>query len=125
SESARMDGASEMTILFKIILPVAKPALATIGLFYALGYWNEWFKALLYVSKSSLYPLQFLIMRINKEIEAIQEAARQGVSISTENLPDITMKMATAVVTVGPVVAFYPFVQKYFTSGLMVGSVKG
>ncbi|QFR24567.1 carbohydrate ABC transporter permease [Schleiferilactobacillus harbinensis] len=125
SESAEMDGASEMTILFKIILPVAKPALATIGLFYALGYWNAWFGALLYISDPNLYPLQFLIMKIMKNVEAIQEAARQGVAISTANLPDITAKMATAVVTIGPVVVFYPFVQKYFTSGLMVGSVKG
>lgn len=125
AESARIDGASEMTILFKVILPVAKPALATIGLFYALGYWNAWFNALLYISDSNLYPLQFLIMRVMKNIEAIREAARQGVSISTANLPDITMKMATAIVTIGPVVVFYPFVQKYFTSGIMVGSVKG
>ncbi len=125
SESARIDGASEMTILFKVILPVAKPALATIGLFYALGYWNAWFNALLYISDSNLYPLQFLIMRISKEIEAIKEAAKQGVNIATNDLPDLTLRMATAIVTIGPVVVFYPFVQKYFTSGLMVGSVKG
>lgn len=125
AESARIDGASEMTILFKVILPVAKPALATIGLFYALGYWNAWFNALLYINDSNLYPLQFLIMKISKEIEAIKEAAKQGVNISTADLPDLTLRMATAIVTIGPVVIFYPFVQKYFTSGLMVGSVKG
>ncbi|MFT8337216.1 carbohydrate ABC transporter permease [Schleiferilactobacillus harbinensis] len=76
SESAEMDGAPEMTILFKIILPVAKPALATIGLFSALGYWNTWFGALIYIFDPNLYPLQFLIM---KNVETIQEAARQGV----------------------------------------------
>lgn len=126
AESAEIDGANDFIILAKIILPCSKPALATVGLFYALGYWNEWFKAMLYNSgDKTTWPLQYLIMQIVKKAEAITNMAAQGVNVSAANMPSTTMKMATALCTIGPIVLAYPFVQRYFTGGIMVGSVKG
>lgn len=126
SESARIDGANELRILFRIILPVALPALATVGLFYALGYWNEWFRAMLYnASNKNAWPLQFLIMQMMRKVEVARNMVSEGLSISTANLPATTMKMATAICTIGPIVLLYPLAQRYFTSGIMVGSVKG
>ena len=126
AESARIDGANDFTILIKIILPCSKPALATVGLFYALGYWNEWFKAMLYNSgEKATWPLQYLIMQIIRKAETITNMAAQGVNVSASSMPSNTMKMATAICTIGPIVLAYPFVQRYFTGGIMVGSVKG
>lgn len=126
AESARIDGANDFMILMKIILPCSKPALATVGLFYALGYWNEWFKAMLYNSgNKEVWPLQYLIMQIIRKAETISNMAAQGINVSASNLPSTTMKMATALCTIGPIVLAYPFVQRYFTGGIMVGSVKG
>ena len=125
SESARIDGANDMIILFKIILPISLPGIATVGLFYALAYWNEWYKALLYIHTEWKYPLQYLIMRIQKDIQFVQQNAAQA-GVQTEGLiPAETVQMATAVVTIGPIVLLYPFLQKYFVQGLTVGSVKG
>lgn len=124
AESARIDGANDLTILWKIILPCATPALATIGLFYALAYWNNWFQALMYIDKSALKPLQAVIMEMLRNTEFMKQMAGQ-IGISSLDLPTTTSKMATAMVTIGPIVLLYPFVQKYFTSGIMVGSVKG
>lgn len=124
AESARIDGANDIRILFQIILPVSTPALATIGLFYALAYWNNWFQALLYIDKASLKPLQAIIMEMLRNADFLSTMAGQ-MGISSLDLPTTTSKMATAIVTIGPIVMVYPFVQKYFTSGIMVGSVKG
>jgi multiple sugar transport system permease protein/putative aldouronate transport system permease protein len=124
SESAYIDGANDMIILFKIILPVAVPGIATISLFYALGYWNTWYNAMLYIDNSKMYPLQYYIMSISRNIEAMKEMASQtGQALS--NVPAVTIRMATAVVTIGPIVFVYPYVQKYFTAGLTVGAIKG
>lgn len=124
AESARIDGANEMKIMWSVILPCAKPALATVGLFYALAYWNNWFQALMYIDKSSLKPLQALIMEMLRNAEFMKQMAGQ-MGISSLDIPTTTSKLATAMVTIGPIVLVYPFVQKYFTSGIMVGSVKG
>lgn len=124
AESARIDGANDFVIMFRIILPCATPALATIGLFYALAYWNNWFQALMYIDTSSLKPLQAIIMEMLRNTEFMKQMAGQ-IGISSLDLPTTTSKMATAMVTIGPIVLLYPFVQKYFTSGIMVGSVKG
>lgn len=126
AESAKIDGANEFTILVRIILPCSKPALATVGLFYALGYWNEWFKAMLYNSgDKETWPLQYLIMQLIRKAETITNMAAQGMNISSANMPSSTMKMATAICTIGPIVLAYPFAQRFFTGGIMVGSVKG
>ncbi len=124
SESAKIDGAGNIRILFSIILPVSLPTIATIGLFYALGYWNEWYRALLYIRTKEKYPLQYLIMSILRNINFTNEMSTQA-GMHYEQTPTLTVQMATVIVTIGPVILFYPFVQKYFVKGLTIGSVKG
>ena len=125
-ESARMDGANDVRILWQIILPVSLPALATVSLFYAVAYWNQWFNAMLYIENSRLFPLQYLIMKMLRNIELMKQMSSQaGFAVDMSSLPSTTTKMATAIVTIGPIVIAYPFAQKYFTAGLIVGSVKG
>jgi multiple sugar transport system permease protein/putative aldouronate transport system permease protein len=124
AESARIDGAGELFILFKIILPVSTPALAAVGLFYALGYWNNWFQAMLYIDRNHLQPLQMMIMKMLRNVEFMTQMAGQ-LRMQVFDLPSSTIKMATAMVTIGPIVLLYPFLQRYFTSGIMVGAVKG
>lgn len=124
SESAYMDGANDIQILWKIILPVSVPGIATISLFYALTYWNQWFNAMLYIEDSSLYPLQYLLMRMLRNVEAMKEMAR-STGMSVGDLPENSLRMATTVVAIGPIILLYPYVQKYFTSGLTVGAIKG
>lgn len=125
SESGRIDGANDIKILFSIILPISLPGIATVGLFYALAYWNEWYKALLYIHTEWKYPLQYLIMQIQKNIQYVQQNAAQAGVVTDGLVPAETTQMATAVVTIGPIVLLYPFLQKYFVQGLTVGSVKG
>ena len=124
SESAYMDGAHDLSILLKIILPVSVPGIATISLFYALGYWNQWFIAMLYIDNQNLVPLQFLLMQMLRNVEAIREMAR-STGVPLGDIPANSLRMATTVIAIGPVVLFYPFVQKYFTSGLTIGAIKG
>lgn len=125
-ESARIDGANDARILWQIILPVSLPALATVALFYAVAYWNQWYNAMLYIEDSKLFPLQYLIMKMLRNIELMKQMSSQaGFAVDMSQLPTTTSKMATAIVTIGPIVIAYPFAQKYFTSGLIVGSVKG
>lgn len=124
SESAYIDGAGDFTVLWKIILPVSKPGLATIGLFYALSYWNQWFNAMLYIDNSKLYPLQYLLMKMLRNMDAMKEMART-VGMSVGEVPANSLRMATTVVVIGPIVLLYPYAQKYFTSGLTVGAIKG
>ncbi|GAA3407425.1 carbohydrate ABC transporter permease [Paenibacillus hodogayensis] len=121
AESAKMDGANDIYILFRVVLPLSLPALATIGLFYALEYWNEWFKAILFIDDPGKYPLQSIIVRIISSMTF----TNQLYSIGTIVVPSYTIRMATVIVTIGPIVLLYPFIQKYFVQGLMVGAVKG
>lgn len=124
TESAYIDGANELIILFKIILPVSVPGIATISLFYALGYWNQWYQAMLYIDDRSLFPLQYIIMELVNRADFIKNVASSA-GISTAEMPSNSLKMATTVITIGPIVLLYPFLQKYFTSGLTVGAIKG
>ena len=125
-ESARIDGANDVRILWQIILPVSLPALATVALFYGVAYWNQWYNAMLYIENSKLFPLQYLIMRMMRNVELMKQMAGQaGFAVDMSSMPSTTSKMATAIVTIGPIIVAYPFAQKYFTSGLIVGSVKG
>lgn len=123
-ESAKIDGASYFRIFIQIILPLSKPALATIGLFIALGYWNDWFLAFLFVTKEEYFPMQYYLYRmINTADALLQLAARSNISIG--KLPKESSKMAMAVIAVGPILFLYPYVQKYFVKGLTIGAVKG
>lgn len=124
SESAHIDGANDFQILWKIILPVSVPGIATISLFYALGYWNQWFNAMLYLEDSKLFPLQYLLMRMLRNVDAMREMARTT-GMSVGDLPTNSLRMATTVIAIGPIVLLYPYVQKFFTSGLTVGAIKG
>ncbi|MBD0382961.1 carbohydrate ABC transporter permease [Paenibacillus sp. WST5] len=124
AESAKMDGANDVYILFRIILPIALPAIATVGLFYALAFWNKWFEALLFISDVDLFPLQYLIIRIQSNAEFANQLAAQ-ISLPNYVTPTYTTRLATTVVTIGPIVLLYPFLQKYFVKGLLVGAVKG
>lgn len=119
-ESARIDGAGDFRIYWQIVMPLAKPALATIGLFMAMGYWNDWFSASLYIQDTHLYPLPYLLYQI---MQNASMAVPQGTV--TDALPSETMKLATAVLSTGPILFLYPFLQKHFVSGLVIGGVKG
>lgn len=126
-ESAKIDGASEMTVFTRIVLPISLPAIATIGLFLTLGFWNDWFNAMLYIDKNALVPLQYLLIRIEGTMEFLtNNAAMLGTDgiAASQNLPKDTAKMAIVVITTLPIVFAYPFFQKYFVSGLTVGAVK-
>lgn len=125
-ESAKLDGASELKIFFKIILPLSKPAIATIGLFNLLGRWNEWMTALIYIRDDKLYTLQFLLQRILMEVEYINNIANElPIDFGTMDVPTETVRFAMAIVAAGPMLFVFPFFQKYFAEGLTIGGVKG
>ena len=123
-ESGKLDGAGEYRIYFSIVLPLLKSGLATIGLFLALGYWNDWYNAMLYMNSETKYPLQYMLYSIQQQTQALaQIASKAGIQVA--NLPSNSLKLAMAVVATGPIIIVYPFVQKYFVKGITVGSVKG
>ncbi len=124
AESAKIDGANDIYIMFRIMIPISLPAIATISLFYALVFWNKWFEALLYISNRDLFPLQYLIKRILENADFGKQLA-SSVSISDYVAPTLTTRLATTVVTIGPIIFLYPFLQKYFVKGLLVGAIKG
>lgn len=124
AESAKLDGANDLTVFIRIYLPLAIPGLATVGLFIALFYWNDWFNAMMYINDQDLFPLQYLLQRMLSSVKALQEAANRT-NVTYVTLPTETLKMAMSVVATGPIILVYPFVQKYFVKGIIVGSVKG
>lgn len=123
-ESAKLDGANDFQIFSKIYLPLSKAGLATIGLFIALGYWNNWSDAMLYMDKPAMYPLQYLLYSMLASMKGIQQAAALA-GIAMPAMPTETFKMAMALVTTGPILLVYPFVQRYFVKGVTIGAVKG
>jgi putative aldouronate transport system permease protein len=124
-EASKIDGANDWQIYQKVMIPLCKAGLATVGLFIALNYWNDWYHASLYITKESLYPLQYLLYRMLSNAEYMKQAAAAGVFLDTVVLPSETLKMATALVVTGPILLVYPFVQRYFVKGIMIGSIKG
>lgn len=126
-ESAKMDGANQLVIFFKLVLPISLPALAAIGLFLAFGYWNDWFLAMLYMDDQGFFPLQYVLMRIERNVEflATNGALMGNASDIANRLPRETIRMAIVMVVVVPIAVTYPFFQKYFISGLTIGAVKG
>ena len=124
TESAKLDGAGHVTIFARIVLPIVKPGLATVGLFLALGYWNDWYRASMFSVNSSTWSLQFYLYNMLNAQEAMVQMS-QNLGVRQADLPTQTVRLAMAVVATGPVLLFYPFVQRYFVSGIAVGSVKG
>jgi putative aldouronate transport system permease protein len=125
TESAKIDGAGDFLIFRKLILPLSKPALATIGLFIALAYWNDWYNALLYISKSDLMPLQYYLYRMLGNMDGMRKAMMESGAVVNTDLPTESLKMAMTIVATGPILLAYPFVQRYFVQGLTIGAVKG
>jgi len=123
-ESATIDGAGDFRIYWQIYMPLSIPALATVGLFQALGYWNQWYNAMLYIESAEKFPLQYFLQKMVNQAN-VQFLISKGIVIDASELPSQSIKMATAVVATGPIILLYPFVQRYFISGLTVGAVKG
>jgi len=125
TESGKIDGAGDMTIFIRLIFPMLKPALATIGLFLALGYWNEWYQSSLFLSsRVDVKPLQYTLYEVVNKMDALKNSVA-GQYITLSDIPTESVKMANAVLATGPVLLFYPFIQKYFIGGITVGAVKG
>ena len=125
-ESAKIDGAGQFRIWSQIVLPISKPVMATIGMFAAFGYWNDWFQASLYIQDTKKQTLQSLLNQMQKNIEYIANNPYGGLSLQEYKLgmPTESVRMAIAIVIIVPIACTYPFFQKYFISGLTVGSVK-
>ena len=123
-ESARIDGAGHFRIFFLIAIPMAQVGIITVGMLYALGYWNDYYNALMFIRKSEMYPMQYYLYNI---LSNIQFAARQSQTRLSYNIaiPSETIKMAIIVVTILPILFLYPFIQRYIVKGVVVGAVKG
>ena len=125
-ESARLDGAGDWIIYCRIAMPMCKAGLATVGLFIALNYWNDWYNAMLFLDegRKELYPLQYFLNNILTKAQALNAAAARS-GIPASDVPSEPMKLAMTVVATGPIVLLYPFLQKYFVKGVTIGAVKG
>ena len=128
-DSARIDGAGEIKIFMKIVVPLSVPMYATIGLLSAVNYWNEWKNGMYYLTQqngSQYYTIQLILNRLNDNISYLAaNAASMGIAIDMTELPTTTMRMAIAVVAILPIIIAYPFFQKYFVKGITVGGIKG
>lgn len=124
SEAAKIDGASYLRIFAMIVMPLAKVGLVTVGLFYALSYWNDYYLALMFINKQNMYPLQYYLYNMLANVQFIANQANASLGYNI-NIPLETTKMATICVTIGPIILLYPLAQKYITKGVIVGAVKG
>lgn len=127
-ESALIDGANDFVIFWNIILPLSKAAICTIGLYYAVGHWNSWFSSMVYLKDTDKYPLQMILRQVVIQTSSIQEAAQTGDTSAMGNLGLVNVtavKYATLFISIFPMLIIYPFLQKYFMKGVMLGSLKG
>lgn len=124
SESAKIDGANDFVIFVRLILPLSKPLLATLSLFSALAYWNDWYNCMLYITDENMFTLQYYLQRMLGSAEAMRIVAEKS-GLPLNSVPLESMKMAMTVIATGPIVLLYPFVQRYFVKGLTIGAVKG
>ena len=122
-EAARIDGGGELYILTKVVLPMSKPIIVTLVLLIGLSYWNDWLNGLYYVNRDNLYSIQVLLKKMMDDIEMIKKASAAGAS--TMKMPSISIRMAVAVMGALPIMCVYPFFQKYFVKGIVIGAVKG
>jgi len=127
TESAKIDSANDIRIFFQLILPLSTPLLATLGLFVALAYWNDWYNSMLFNTKDEMKSLQYFLQEMLNSIQALKNMVSAGMDVSqmSQSLPQETLKMSMTVITTGPIILLYPFVQRYFVKGLTIGSVKG
>lgn len=127
-EAARLDGAGEYFIYFKVVIPLSKPILATVGLMSGLAYWNDWTNGLYYLTDrggSHLYTIQILLNKMNENVSFLANNASKITGVSVADLPSTTIRMAIAVIGILPILVVYPFFQKYFVKGITIGAVKG
>ena len=125
-EAAQIDGATEMTVFRKVMLPLAVPTVATISLFTGLCYWNDWTNGLYFVDNEKLYSIQQLLMKIMNNIQALRSNSNAALlGTGSVDLPGTSIRMAMAVMGILPIMLIYPFVQKYLVKGVVVGAVKG
>lgn len=124
-ESAKLDGAGELRICFQIVMPLCKATLASIGFLFLVDKWNNWSTAAIYIRDPELYSLQYLLQRILREAEYIQEMAKQGIENVEGLMPIESLRYAMAMVAAGPILVVFPLFQKHFTKGMVIGSVKG
>ncbi|MBQ7850612.1 MAG: carbohydrate ABC transporter permease [Clostridia bacterium] len=124
-ESAQLDGATDLTILWKIVIPLSKATLATMLLFYAVSHWNSYFDAMLYINKKELYPLQIMLRNMLIGGQLAEETEMVGSSAASFATTDATLRAGTIIVSTLPILIVYPFVQRHFVKGVMVGSIKG
>ncbi len=127
SESAKLDGAGEIRIYLQLYLPLSTPLLATLGLFSALGYWNDWYNSMLFSTKEEMQSLQYFLQDMLGTVQAMKQLIAQGQfqAVETTTLPSTGMRMAMTCVVTGPIIFLYPLVQRYFVKGLTIGAVKG
>ena len=123
-ESAKIDGAGEWRILFRIILPLSMPIIATITLFYTVDRWNEWYNAMIFIKSPNMQPLQLVLRSIVLESQMMDKISATGTAVIDKERFVSGMKMAAVVVTMLPVMCVFPFLQKYFVKGVMVGAIK-
>ncbi len=124
-EAAKIDGAGEFFIFYRVVMPLSKPIMATVGLFVGINYWNDWMNGLYYVTDADLFSLQNFLNRMMQNINYLATAEGAEVAQGTMIMPSSSMRMALAVIGVLPIMVLYPFFQKYFVKGMTVGSVKG
>ncbi|MFD1677358.1 carbohydrate ABC transporter permease [Alicyclobacillus fodiniaquatilis] len=117
-EAARMDGSGEFRMLWQIVIPLSVPVMLTIGLFYGVGHWNEYFQGIMYITNTNLYPLQVVI-------DNILTQSQQSIENVDATVPTMTIQMAAVVIASLPIIVVYPFLQKHFTKGMLIGSIKG
>ena len=123
-DAAKIDGAGHMTIFFRIALPLSVTALLTVGLMYALCYWNDWWHALMFIDDRDLFPLQYYLYSIMSNVNAVSSGRVPSGAAANIRLPAETVKMAVTIITIGPIIFLYPFIQRYFVKGIMMGAVK-
>ena len=125
-ESAKIDGAGDIRIYFQIYVRLATPVIATVGLFTALGYWNDWWHGLMLIDNNNLWPLQMLLRTVISNLQFLQTMeSSPEVQRMLATIPSDSVRMALVLITTGPIMLLYPFVQRYFVKGIMVGAVKG
>ena len=123
-ESAMIDGATPFQILIRIIIPVSLPVFATIGLFYAVGHWNAWFDAVIYLNDTNKYPVQVVLRNFVLTMTDYELELEQSTGIAAKP-PAVTIRAAIIIVSTFPILCIYPFIQKYFIKGVMIGAIKG